>query len=109
MTDQELAQKINSKTGMLKLTIDHLPRIFKRNQLMEITKIATFIENKVEQIQDLKRQVQEAMFADDKEVEGIIKWGRQLEDKLKEHIQGRKELKATIEKLRIVEEEKLRR
>ena len=48
------------------------------------------------------------MFPDDKEVEGIIKWGRQLEDKLKEHIQGRKELKATIEKLRIVEEEKLR-
>ena len=69
-------------------------------------KIAIFIENKLEQIQDLKRQVQEAMFEDEMEVEEISKWGRQLEDRLEEFIQGRKELEATIEKLRIAEEEK---
>ena len=76
MTDQELTKKINSKTEMLKLTIDDLPRTLQRNQLKEVTKIATFIENKVEQIQDLKRQVQEAMFQDEKEVEEISKWSR---------------------------------
>ena len=48
MADQELTKKTNSKIGMLKLTIDNLPRIFERNQLKEITKIATFIENKLE-------------------------------------------------------------
>ena len=69
-------------------------------------KIAIFIENKLEQIQDLKRQVQEAMFEDEMEVEEISKWGRQLEDRLEELIQGRKELEATIEKLRIAEEGK---
>ena len=74
--------------------------------MKEVTKIATFIENKLGQIKDLKRQVQEAMFEDEKEVEEISKWGLQLEDKLEEFIQGRKELEVTIEKLRIAEEEK---
>ena len=32
----------------------------------------------LEQIEDLKRQVQETMFEDEKEVEEISKWGRQL-------------------------------
>ena len=90
MADRELTKKINSKIGML-----NLPRIFERNRLKEVTKIATFIENKLEQIEDLKRQVQEAMFEDGKKVEEISKWGRQLEDRLEEFIQGRKELEAT--------------
>ena len=96
MADQELTKKINSKIGMLKLTIGDLPRIFKRNELKEVTKIATFIEKKVEKIKDLKRQVQEVMFEDEKEVEEISKWGRQLDHTLEEFLQGRKELKATI-------------
>ena len=75
---------------------------------MEVMKIATFIENKLEQIQDLKQQVQEAMFENEKEVVEISKWGSQLEDRLKEFIQGKEELEATIEKLRIVDEEKSR-
>ena len=64
MADQELTKKINSRIGMLKLSIDDLPRILEKNQLKEVTKIATFIENKLEQMEDLKRQVQEAMFED---------------------------------------------
>ena len=64
MADQELTKKINSRIGMLKLSIDDLPRILEKNQLKEVTKIATFIENKLEQIEDLKRQVQEPMFED---------------------------------------------
>ena len=108
MADQELTEKIHSKIGMLKLTIDDLPRIFQRNQLKELTKIATFIKNKLEQIQDLKRQVQEAIFEDEKEVEEISQWGCQLEDRLEEFLQGRKALEATIEKLRIAEKEKLK-
>ena len=69
MTNQELTKKINSKIGMLKLIIDNLPRIFERNQLKEVTNIATFIENKLEKIQDLKQQVQEAMSEDEMEFE----------------------------------------
>ena len=48
------------------------------------------------------------MFEDEKEVEEISKWDRQLEDRLEEFIQRREELEATIEKLRIAEEEKSR-
>ena len=48
------------------------------------------------------------MFEDEKEVEEISKWDRQLEDRLGEFIQRREELEATIEKLRIAEEEKSR-
>ena len=101
MVDQELTKKINSKIGAFKLTVDDFSRIFERNQLKEVTKIATFIENKLEQIQDLQRQVQEAMFEDEKKIEKISKWSCQLEDKLEEFIQGREELEATTEKLRI--------
>ena len=101
MVDQELTKKINSKIGAFKLTLDDFSRIFERNQLKEVTKIATFIENKLEQIQDMQRQVQEAMFEDEKKIEKISKWSCQLEDKLEEFIQGREELEATTEKLRI--------
>ena len=59
MADEELTMKINSEIGMLKLTIDDLPRLFERKQLKEVTKIATFIENKLEQIQNLKCQVEQ--------------------------------------------------
>ena len=76
--------------------------------MKELTKIATFIKNKLEQIQDLKRQVQEAIFEDEKEVEEISQWGCQLEDRLEEFLQGRKAPEATIEKLRIAEKEKLK-
>ena len=101
MVDQELTKKINSKIGAFKLTVDDFSRIFERKQLKEVTKIATFIENKLEQIQNLQRQVQEAMFEGEKKIEKISKWSCQLEDKLEEFIQGREELEATTEKLRI--------
>ena len=48
------------------------------------------------------------MFEDEKEVEEISKWGCQLEGRLEEFIQGREELEATIEKLRIAEAERSR-
>ena len=109
MTDQELTNKINSKIGILKLTKDDLPRIFGRNQLKEVTKIVIFIENKLEQNQDLKRQVQKAIFEDEKEVEELIsQWGRQLGDRLEEFISRERRTEVTIEKLRIAEEEKSR-
>ena len=108
MADKELTKKINSKIGMLKLTVDDLLRIFEGNQLKKVTKVTTFIKNKHKQIQDLKRQLQEAMFEDEKQIEEVSKWGRQLEDRLEEFIQGREELEATIKKLRIAEEERSR-
>ena len=49
------------------------------------------------------------MFQNGREVEEISKWDHQLEDRLKELIQGRLEMEATIEKLRIAEEEKSRK
>ena len=76
--------------------------------MKEVTKTTAFIENKLEQIEDLKRQVQESMFQNEKEVKEISKWDHQLEDRLKELIQGRLEMEATIEKLRTAEEEKSR-
>ena len=108
MTDQELTNKINSKIEILKLTKDDLPRIFGRNKLKEVTKIVIFIEIKLEQNQDLKRQVQKAIFEDEKEVEEISQWGRQLGDRLEEFISRERRTEVTIEKLRIAEEEKSR-
>ena len=93
---------------MLKLSIDDLSRIFERNHLKEVKKITAFIENKLEQIENLKRQVQETMFENEKVIKEISKWGHQLEDRLKELIQGRLEMEGTIEKFRIAEEEKSR-
>ena len=109
MTDQELTNKINSKIEILKLTKDDLPRIFGRNKLKEVTKIVIFIEIKLEQNQDLKRQVQKAIFEDEKVVEELIsQWGRQLGDRLEEFISRERRTEVTIEKLRIAEEEKSR-
>ena len=46
------------------------------------------------------------MFEDEKEVEEIRKWGRQLEGTLEKFRQGRNELKAMIKKFRIAEKQK---
>ena len=46
------------------------------------------------------------MFGDEKEVKEISKQGRKLKDRLKEFIQGREKLEATVEKLRIAEEKR---
>ena len=46
------------------------------------------------------------MFEDEREVEEIIIWGCQQEDRLEEFIQEREELEATIEKPIIAEENK---
>ena len=108
MTGQELTKKTNSKIGMLKLTIDDLPRTVERNQLKELKKIATFTENKLEQIQELKWHVQEAYLKLRVELKKSVNGGMgrcQLKQRLEEFIQGREELEATIEKLRITEEE----
>ena len=93
---------------MLKLTTENSPKVFERNQLKKATQIASFIENKLEQNQDLKGQVQQTVFKDEKEFEEISKWGQQLEGRLEELIQGREELGDKTEKLRIAEEEKPR-
>ena len=108
MTDQELRKNINSNIRMLKLTTENSPKVFERNQLKKATQIASFIENKLEQNQDLKGQVQQTVFKDEKEFEEISKWGQQLEGRLEELIQGREELGDKTEKLRIAEEEKPR-
>ena len=108
MTDQELRKNINSNIRMLKLTTENSPKVFERNQLKKATQIASFIENKLEKNQDLKGQVQQTVFEDEKEFEEISKLGQQLEGRLEELIQEREELEDKIEKLRIAEEEKLR-
>ena len=58
---------------MLKLTTENSPKVFERNQLKKARQIASFIENKLEQNQDLKGQVQQTVFKDEKEFEEISK------------------------------------
>ena len=105
MVDQELIKKINSNVETF---YRRLTKNIREKPIEGSYKNHCFHRNKPEQIADLKRQVQEAMFEDEKEVEEISKWGLQLEDRLKELIQGRLEMEAMIEKLRIAEEEKSR-
>ena len=49
-----------------------------QNHLQKVTNIAIFIENRLAQIQDLKRQVQKAMLGVEKEGEEIRIWDCQV-------------------------------
>ena len=51
---------------MLGLIKNDIPKILHRNKMKELEKAATLIENKLDELQELKRNVQEQMLENEK-------------------------------------------
>ena len=106
MADQELIKKKQFKNRNVETYYRRLTKNIREKPIEGSYENRCFYRKQTRTNPGLKRQVQEAMLRDEKEVQEISKSGSQLEDRLEEFLQGRKELEAMIEKLRITEKEK---
>ena len=121
---------------MLGLIKNDIPKILHRNKMKELEKTATLTENKLDELQELRRNVQEQMLENEKSGEKVKALGYEMENKFENFDQVKEELdkaivrvkrkeieenghneaekeniklKKRIEKQLIIEEEKLKR
>ena len=106
MAEAILLKKIDVKIGMLELTKNELPKLYEQNKQKEFRKTVLIIDEKVEEIQDLKRSVQESMLESGKPANEVSGWGQQLEEKLDIYDQIKEDLEAVVEKFKIADKEK---
>ena len=81
---------------MLELFTNDIPKVLHRNQKKELEKTATLIENKLDELQELKQNTQEKMLENEKSGEEVKAWGHITETKFEEIAQVKEELKQAI-------------
>ena len=77
----DFTKKLEIKMEMLGLIKNDIPKILHRNKMKELEKTASLIENKLDELQELKRNVQEQILANEKSVEEVKAWGYEMESK----------------------------
>ena len=85
---------------MLELIRNDIPRLLHRNKKKELEKIATLIENKLDELQELKWNVQEKMLENEKSGEEVKAWGFEMESKFENFDQVKEELDQAIVKVK---------
>ena len=77
----DFTKKPEIKMEMLGLIKNDIPKILHRNKMKELEKTASLIENKLDELQELKRNVQEQILANEKSGEEVKAWGYEMESK----------------------------
>ena len=85
---------------ILELIRNDIPKLLHRNKKKELEKIATLIENKLDELQELKRNVQEKMLENEKSGEEVKAWGFEMESKFENFDQVKEELDQAIVKVK---------
>ena len=85
---------------ILELIRNNIPKLLHRNKKKELEKIATLIENKLDELQELKRNVQEKMLENEKSGEEVKAWGFEMESKFENFDQVKEELDQAIVKVK---------
>ena len=66
---------------MFGLIKNDIPKILHRNKMKELEKTAILIENKLDELQELRRNVQEQMLENEKSGEKVKELGYEMENK----------------------------
>ena len=102
----DFTKKLEIKMEMLGLIKNDIPKILHRNKMKELEKTATLIENKLDELQDLKRNVQEQMLENKKSGEKVKALGYEMESKFENFEQVKEELDKAIVRVKRKEIEK---
>ena len=105
-TEANLAKKIEVKLAMLEILKRDIPDIIHRNNGKELEKTISLMENRLDELQDLKRDVQETMIEKGSNVTEINEWGDNMKEQFNSYQDIKVDLEAALEKLKIVDEEK---
>ena len=81
MPEGDFTKKLEIKMEMLGLIKNDIPKILHRNKMKELEKTVSLIENKLDELQELKRNVQEQILENEKSGEEVKAWGYEMESK----------------------------
>ena len=90
-SEEDLIKKLEIKMERLGLIKNDIPKVLHRNKMKELEKTATLSENKLDELQELKRNLQEQMFENEKSGE-VKAWGYEMETKFENFEQVKEEL-----------------
>ena len=104
----DFTKKLEIKMEMLGLIKNDIPKILHRNKMKELEKTAALIESKLDELQELKRNIQEQMLENEKSGEEVKAWGYEIESKFENFEQVKEELDQAIVRVKRKEIEKSR-
>ena len=111
-SEGDFTKKLKTKMEMLGLIKNDIPKILHRNKMKELEKTA-LIEKKLDELQELKRNVQEQMLENEKSEEEVKVWGYEMESKFENFERVKEELDQAIvrvkQKFRKIDTKKLRK
>ena len=95
-SEGDFTKKLEIKMEMLGLVKNDIPKILHRNKMKELEKTAALIESKLDELQELKRNIQEQMLENEKSGEEVKAWGYEIESKFENFEQVKEELDQAI-------------
>ena len=107
-SEGDFTKKLKTKMEMLGLIKNDIPKILHRNKMKELEKTAALIESKLDELQELKRNIQEQMLENEKSGEEVKAWGYEIESKFENFEQVKEELDQAIVRVKRKEIEKSR-
>ena len=107
-SEGDFTKKLEIKMEMLGLVKNDIPKILHRNKMKELEKTAALIESKLDELQELKRNIQEQMLENEKSGEEVKAWGYEIESKFENFEQVKEELDQAIVRVKRKEIEKSR-
>ena len=107
-SEGDFTKKLKTKMEMLGLIKNDIPKILHRNKMKELEKTAALIESKLDELQELKRNIQEQMLENEKSGEELKAWGYEIESKFENFEQVKEELDQAIVRVKRKEIEKSR-
>lgn len=70
-TEEEIIKKINAKVGILELRKVEVDKTLDKNKTKETKKLITLLDNKLEELRQLKEEAQEQMLTNEKTAEDV--------------------------------------
>ena len=107
-SEGDFTKKLKTKMEMLGLIKNDIPKILHRNKMKELEKTAALIESKLDELEELKRNIQEQMLENEKSGEEVKAWGYEIESKFENFEQVKEELDQAIVRVKRKEIEKSR-
>ena len=95
-SEEDFTKKLEIKMEMLGLVKNDIPKILHRNKMKELEKTAALIESKLDELQELKRNIQEQMLENEKSGEEVKAWGYEIESKFENFEKVKEELDQAI-------------
>ena len=89
-SEGDFTKKLEIKMEMLGLVKNDIPKISHRNKMKELKKTVALIESKLDELQELKRNIQEQMLENEKSGE-VKAWGYEIESKFENFEQVKEE------------------